>query len=63
MKFGKFKIVSFFVKCVWGVMVCYIIENCLIDFVVIKDFIVGGYVYDLDMSNDNIIVFVWVELV
>lgn len=52
-KGGKFKIVSFFVKKVCGFMVWFMIQNCLMDVEVIKEFDFGGYKFELDMFEGD----------
>ncbi|MGB7318152.1 MAG: peroxide stress protein YaaA [Planktotalea sp.] len=57
LKDGKAKIVSFFAKKARGAMARYIIQNRLSDADAIKDFDIGGYAYQADMSEGDRFVF------
>lgn len=58
-KGGCYKIISFYVKCVCGLMVCFVVENCIIDLKVLKVFVIEGYVFDVVVLNDLIYVYCW----
>lgn len=56
-KNGKFKVISFYVKKVCGLMSCYIIENCLIQLEQFKVFNSEGYFFDVDVLEKGELVF------
>lgn len=51
-KSGKYKIISFYVKWVCGLMMCYVVFNCLIELEGLKDFDFDGYVYVLEVFDE-----------
>lgn len=56
-KNGQYKIILFYVKCVCGLMVCYVIEYCIIDLCKFKVFDVDGYVFVVVDFDDECWVF------
>lgn len=52
-KNGVFKVISFFAKKARGMMTRYIIQNNISDIEEIKNFNLGGYLYNPDLSTDK----------
>lgn len=52
-KNGVFKVISFFAKKARGMMARYIIQNNINDIAQIKNFNLGGYLYNQDLSTDK----------
>jgi len=52
-KNGQYKMISFFAKKARGLMARYIIQNQVTDLESLKDFDLGGYQYNADLSKGN----------
>lgn len=56
-KNGKLKVISFFAKKARGMMVRYVIDNDVDTLEVLKEFDIGGYIFDDNLSSETEFVF------